>query len=181
MQLLTLPVLLCLQNSWNFQDALGSNNCSIAHSTYTYDYYTGSKTYLQARRGRWLGAFAYPQKYASWCIQARPESATLTWACMLLQVQNTTFYVKSTPTNKWAWYPASCATAYDYICELHTSLWTCPPSPPPAAPVIDTEDVDLCRSRVWICRGIGFSGFTAEWQHRPADLGRPSVMDSSGC
>ena len=117
-----------------------------------------------------------------WCVQAwsngSPILAAPTRACMPLQVQNSTLYVKVTATNKWAWYPASCAAAYDYICELHTSLWACPPSPPPAAPVIDTEDVDLCRfqlSSCWVVCQIDLAFQSDQLLHRGSSMAETAL------
>ena len=57
-----------MQASYRYQDTLGANptyTCSIGFTTDTYDYYTGSSSFLQ--------------------------------------IQNSSNYVKSTATNKWAW------------------------------------------------------------------------------
>ncbi len=59
------------------------------------------------------------------------------------QVQNSALYLNNATTNKWAWYPSACTTAYRYICEVPKSVYACPPAPPPMPP--PSPDADLCK------------------------------------
>ena len=62
-----------LQPTWRFQDLLGTNptwNCTIAASTDTYDYYTGTSNFLRCGAGYRSNSFRGCMVTDSRCIYA---------------------------------------------------------------------------------------------------------------
>ncbi len=77
-------------------------------------------------------------------------NALIVMTCCPCRVQNSSLYFKNATTNKWAWEPAACTSSYFTICEVHTSAFQCPPSPPQSpAPPPPIEDFCECLIEPW--------------------------------
>ena len=117
-------------------------NCTTARASRAYANYTGG--FGSGTMGAEMSRAVSLQHAAPGCCRQSQHRAPLTRPTagqsseyLQSQVNSATYYSDIAALNTFGWYPVSCSSAYQYVCEVPFSALGCkapPPVPPPYPP-----------------------------------------------